>query len=260
MEQITQLSSQDLLLFTFLVLLGIIAIALLVIGGFLITVLQKVIQAERAAKGLPTEGYFARLAKSWTNAAPVEKEGSILLDHNYDGIQELDNHLPPWWKWMFYASIAFSVIYLIDYHLVGNSPLQEQELAIEIERAAISVAEYKQKMANSIDENTAQVLLDDPKELAAGKEVYDANCKSCHGGLGEGGVGPNLTDEFWLHGGGMQNIFKTVKYGVPSKGMIAWEQQLPPAKIQSVSNYILSLQGTNPPNAKEAQGEKYQAE
>src|SRR6478735_8271351 len=109
-------------------------------------------------------------------------------------------------------------------------------------------------MADRVDENSVKLLTAKDK-LQSGEAIYQKNCVACHGKLGEGGVGPNLTDAYWLHGGDIQSVFKTIKYGVPSKGMIPWQTQLSPAQIQEVASYINTFKGTNPPNGKAPQGE-----
>ena len=204
------------------------------------------------------EPYWKRQYKAWTNVVPVEKENTVMLDHDYDGIRELDNSLPPWWVAMFYITIALSVVFLLYYHVLGG-PSQSDEYTAEVKVAEQAKAAFAATQANNIDEDNLEASTDE-KELAIGKTVYTTNCVACHGANGEGGVGPNLTDEFWIHGGGITNVFKTVKNGVPEKGMIAWSAQLKPADIYKVSSYILTLQGSNPANGKEPQGEKYVAE
>lgn len=204
------------------------------------------------------ESFWKRQYKAWTNVVPVEKEDTVMLDHNYDGIKELDNSLPPWWVAMFYITIFLGVIFLGYYHVLGG-PSQSDEYEAEVKVAEQAKAAFAATQANNIDEDNLEASTDE-KELAIGKTVYTTNCVACHGANGEGGVGPNLTDEFWLHGGGITNVFKTVKNGVPEKGMIAWSAQLKPSDIYKVSSYILTLQGSNPANGKEPQGEKYVAE
>ncbi len=259
MTSITELTANDLLLLTLLGIISIIIIMILVLGWSIIQVMNKMLMKEQLKKGKQPESIYQSIMKGWTNAVPVEQEEAILLNHDYDGIQELDNHLPPWWKWMFYASIVFGVGYFLNYHVLGYAPLMEEELAIEMEQAAISVAAYKETMANSIDESNVEALTDE-NEIAEGKKVFDTHCASCHGTKGEGGIGPNLTDAYWLHGGGIQAVFTSVKYGIPEKGMQAWEKDLRPDDMQRVASYILTLEGTNPPGAKDAQGEIYQPE
>jgi len=185
-----------------------------------------------------------------TDAVPLDREHEILLDHCYDGIRELDNRLPPWWLYMFYGTIVFSVFYMWFYHIYGTGNIQEEEYQAEMVQA-----EMEMKLAASrMDENSVSLLTDESK-LKNGEVLYQTNCSPCHGKKGEGGVGPNLTDKYWIHGGDIKAIFKTVKYGVPAKGMIPWQDQLGPSQIQEVSSFIMTLNGTNPPNQKEKQGD-----
>ncbi|HWK59309.1 MAG TPA: cbb3-type cytochrome c oxidase N-terminal domain-containing protein [Parapedobacter sp.] len=186
---------------------------------------------------------------------PMAEEKDLVIDHEYDGITELDNPVPAWFNGMFYASLAFAVVYLCVYHVFGWGATQDEEYTREMARAEQARQEWLAQTANNIDENT--VTLDvRPETVAAGMAIFTQNCAACHGGMGEGGIGPNLTDEYWLHGGEVQDVFRVIKYGVLDKGMVPWEQSLTPAQIAEVSNYIVSLRGSNPPNGKEPQGEK----
>lgn len=190
-------------------------------------------------------------------AVPKTKEKDILLNHEYDGIRELDNDLPPWWKYGFYISIVISVVYLFVYHGGHyDHDVSIREYIAENTQAEAEKMAYLARMESMIDETNVELLAEEV-EIGKGKAVYMANCRSCHGELGEGGVGPNLTDPYWLHGGGMKDVFKTVKYGVPEKGMISWKEKLSPKQMQQVASFIMTLGGTNPPNGKEPQGEKY---
>ena len=203
--------------------------------------------------------WWKRFNRSMTDAVPIAKEKDILFDHEYDGIRELDNNLPPWWVYGFYLTIAISIFYIGFYHFSSHAKSSEELYAIEMQEAKDATDRFLAKQANKIDESNV-VALTDAAALSDGKSVFDTYCVACHlqsGGGSPGSVGPNLTDEYWVHGGGIKNIFKTVKYGVPEKGMISWKTQLRPAEIHSVSSYILSLQGSNPPNAKEPQGDLY---
>jgi cytochrome c oxidase cbb3-type subunit 3 len=198
-----------------------------------------------------------------TDAVPVEKEEEVLTDHEYDGIRELDNNLPPWWTTLFYATIAFSVVYLVYYHVLDMGPLQEEEYQIQMANAEAALEEFRAEKAEEgelIDEENVNIVTDESTLAEAGR-IYMQYCSACHGNEGQGGVGPNLTDNYWIHGGSVQDIFNTIKYGVPEKGMIAWQGQLSPEQMQGLSSYILeSLVGTNPPNPKESQGELYESQ
>lgn len=194
----------------------------------------------------------------WTkilSLKPIEEENQLLIPHAYDGIQELNNPVPKWFSILFYGTIIFAACYLYYYH-IGDGPLQEQEYATEIEKAAEAKKAFLSKAAEKFDEHTVKI---DSSLIANGKNVFMANCIACHGEHGQGLVGPNLTDEFWLHGGSVSDVFKTVKYGVPAKGMASWEKNLSSKNIAEVVNYILSLQGTKPQNPKAPQGEKFKA-
>lgn len=181
--------------------------------------------------------------------------GENLLDHDYDGIMELDNNLPPWWLYMFYGTIIFAAIYSIYFFGMGDFK-QQDELNNEIAVAEAQIAKFKEKNGPSIDENSA-VLLTDAAQLKDGEEIYSKNCVACHAANGGGGVGPNFTDDAWIHGNTINDLFKTIKYGVPEKGMIPWESQLNPEQIQNVASYILTeFKGKNVEGGKEPQGEK----
>lgn len=182
-----------------------------------------------------------------------EKVKDELLDHDYDGVQELDNDLPPWWLYLFYFTIAWGVAYLFYYHVFGIGELQYEEYASEMKAAEIKYS--KAEDAATPEEGMLKAFTD-AANIAAGKEIYVTHCQICHGENGEGTVGPNMTDEYWIHGGKFSDIVRTIEVGVPEKGMISWRPVLQPEQIQQVSSYILTLQGTNPPNAKAPEGEK----
>ncbi|WP_435254421.1 cbb3-type cytochrome c oxidase N-terminal domain-containing protein [Tenacibaculum sp. A30] len=201
-----------------------------------------------------------KLISKWTEAKAIEQEDEIILDHNYDGIKELDNNLPPWWLYMFYATIIFAAVYLVRYHVLGADN-QEMEYAQAVAEAKRELAAFKSNSKEAIiDAETATVLTSDA-DLSRGKAVFNLNCAACHMADGGGGIGPNLTDEYWILGGGMKNIFNTVANGGrDGKGMVAWNKTLKPKDIQKVASYIISLQGTTPAKPKEPQGELYKEE
>lgn len=202
-------------------------------------------------------GAIMTMPKFWDNinaSVAIEKEKDIQMDHEYDGIHELDNNLPPWWKYSFYVSIVWSILYLGYYHL-GDGELSIPAYEHEMELAKIEKAEIAKTMASKVDESN--VTMSDASGIADGAAIYKSNCAACHGNAGEGNVGPNLTDKFWLHGGDMTSIYKTVKVGWPAKGMKSWEAELSPVQMKNVASYIKSLVGTNPANAKAPQGEEF---
>ncbi|KJD33300.1 cytochrome C oxidase subunit III [Tamlana nanhaiensis] len=197
--------------------------------------------------------------KKLLGSKPIEEEHEIILDHNYDGIRELDNSLPPWWIYSFYISIVFAAIYLLKYH-VFNGEGQFDELEQEYAEARIAIEEYKKTAKDLVDFNTVE-LLTDASDLSKGKKIFDGNCVACHKADGGGGIGPNLTDEYWILGGGIKNVFKTVSEGGrDGKGMIAWKQNLKPSEIAQVASYVLSFQGTTPAEPKAPQGDLWVAE
>jgi cytochrome c oxidase cbb3-type subunit 3 len=200
-----------------------------------------------------TETVMDAWAASLTDAVPLEKEEEIMFEHEHDGIRELDNNLPPWWLWGFYFTIVFGPIYIAYYHFMGG-PSSHQEWVTEMEKGEEAKAAYLAGLDNLIDENNVELVMDEAS-LAEGAKIWTDNCAACHGANGEGGVGPNMTDAYWIHGGGVKNVFKTIKYGVPTKGMIPWEAQLSPGQMRSVASYIIAMEGTNPEGAKEPQGE-----
>ncbi len=210
-----------------------------------------------AKDGVVTESrptLLRRVYLRMVDSVPVAQEKDVLLDHDYDGIRELDNNLPPWWKYGFYFTIVFSFFYLVHYHVSRTGKLQLAEYQDELVLAEKQKEERLKASADNVTEDNV-VLLADVEAIAKGKETFEKLCSACHRADAGGQVGPNLTDEYWLHGGGIKNVFKTITYGVPNKGMISWQAQLSPKQIQQVASYILSLKGTNPPGPKEPQGD-----
>jgi cytochrome c oxidase cbb3-type subunit 3 len=186
---------------------------------------------------------------------PLQTEKKLMMAHAYDGISELDNPTPPWFMFLFYSTIFFAVVYGIVYHAIGDGNIMQNEYVAEVKAADISREVYLKKFANSINEGNV-TLVTTKEKIAEAKTIYDNNCVACHGSFGEGKVGPNLTDEYWIHGSDLKKIFHTISEGVAEKGMIAWKKQLNPLQIQLVSSYVMGMKGTNPPNPKAPQGEK----
>ena len=206
--------------------------------------------------------WFKKVLKQWTKSKAIEEEEEIILDHNYDGIKELDNSLPPWWLYLFYATILFGVVYLAKYHVFGGDD-QVTEYLNEIKIAERKIQENQSSggvVIKTVDAESAQYLTDEAS-LTRGKAIYNFNCASCHAKDGGGGIGPNLTDEYWILGGGIKNVFTTVRDGGRSgRGMVSWKTTLKSVDIEKVSSYVLSLEGTRPKKPKEPQGEIWEEE
>lgn len=223
---------------------------------FYINRIKQELVPARVKKPLRLAAWWKRMdRKFFTNAVAVERESDIQLDHDYDGIKELDNSLPPWWKWGFIITIFFAVFYLMNFHVFGNGKNPTEEYEAELAAAKIKLAAYNAKNKDKVDENN--IVLADESGIAKGREIFQQVCWACHGKLGEGGAGPNLTDEYWLHKGSLNDIFQSIKHGYPDKGMQAWEKQYSPKDISNLTSYISTLKGTNPPNAKAPQGELF---
>ncbi len=247
------------LLFLILILCVIIAIEAIV--SSLENILYQSLDEEGKARFDSKENKTPKFI-TWINSLykkslgqkPIKEEHEIILDHNYDGIRELDNDLPPWWIYAFYASIVFAVVYLVRYH-VFNGENQYDELNTEYAEAKTAIEEYKKTAKDLVDFNTVE-LLTSTSDLNAGKAIFEANCVACHMADGGGGIGPNLTDANWILGGGIKNVFKTVSEGGRNgKGMIAWKQSLKPSEMAQVSSYLLQFEGTSPAKPKAAEGE-----
>lgn len=191
--------------------------------------------------------------KLW-GSKPQLEERDLELDHNYDGIKELDNTLPPWWLYSFYASIIFAAGYLVYYEVLDGDN-QVTELEKELAAAKIAVEEYKKNAPDLVDAASV-TLMTEAADLEKGSALYQTNCMACHASDGGGGIGPNLTDEHWILGGGVKNIFETISEGGRAgKGMVAWKSTLKPTEIQQVASYIISLQGSTPANPKDPEGD-----
>ena len=237
-------------------LLGVIFFEVLIILYFAYW-LKVVILPEKEKKVVAenkpvTNAWWDKFNKS----VKIENEKDVQLDHDYDGIKELDNALPPWWLYGFYLTILFSVVYLYQYHVSKSAPLQVQELNNEFAAAKLEAEEYAKTHPKKVDENTIEYAAN-ADFISAGKTLFVQKCVACHGPEGQGLQGPNLTDEYWKNGGSIKNIFKTIKNGVPNMGMIAWGQELTPNQIETLANYIKSIKGTNPVNPKATEGDLF---
>jgi cytochrome c oxidase cbb3-type subunit 3 len=211
------------------------------------------VQERRPGFQLNMKPYFAKIWAMMNKSVAVEREKEIMSHHEYDGIRELDNDLPPWWKWGFILTIVFAVIYLWRYHVTQTAPLPLQELELEMVEAEEDMKVYRAQSASLVDETTV-TLNNEAEFLEKGRAVFIANCAACHLESGIGSVGPNMTDRYWLHGNDIASIFKVIKYGVVEKGMQSWQEMLSPTQIAQVANYIKTLEGTDLPGGKAPQG------
>jgi len=209
-----------------------------------------------AVKKVKIKSWWAGLDKKlFTKAVAVEKEADIMLDHNYDGIRELDNALPPWWKYGFIVTIMFAVVYLLNFHVFGIGKNPTEEYVAEMAQAKIQKEIFEAGNKDKIDEE--HVPFADADGLARAKEIFITKCFTCHGKEGEGGAGPNLTDDYWLHKGSLNDIYHTIKNGYPDKGMQSWANDYTPKEISFLASYVKSLHGSKPANAKAPQGDLF---
>lgn len=234
------------------VVLIAVNVMLLVFLFLLLNILTNAIKGLKNTDSRPQLSWWDKFA-----AVKSEKtEEELRLDEDFDGISELDNPTPPWFNFIFYTTIIVAIIYLFNYHYFKFSKLQDDEYKEEIAVANTEKEAYLKLAGNLIDENSVK-LMNDEKSLTAGTTLYKDKCAVCHGDKGEGKVGPNLTDDYWIHGGSVNDIFKTIKYGVPAKGMISWQNSLNGQQMQDLASFIKSIKGTKPANPKEAQGDLY---
>ncbi len=202
----------------------------------------------------PRKSIWKRWQKSLVDATPIESEASILMDHDYDGIKELDNNLPPWWKYGFYVTIVWAVGYLAYYHLLGGV-LQEEEYLIEMAEGEAAVAQYKLDHPELVTADNVEQLTD-AQSISKGRSIFTEFCVTCHMEGGAGGAGPNLTDNYWIYGGDIKGVFKTISEGADN-GMKAWNTQLNGLEIQAVASYVMQLDPILPPLGQEPKGDNF---
>jgi cytochrome c oxidase cbb3-type subunit 3 len=190
-----------------------------------------------------------KINKVLTDAVPIEEESKIMLHHEYDGIRELDNNLPPWWVWGFVATVVFAIYYMVDYHVLGTSDLQIKAYEKDMKQSEKDVKAYLSKMAMNVDETNATIMTA-ASDISAGKSIFQTNCVTCHNPNGEGNIGPNLTDKAWIYGFDVKDVYKTIKLGT-ANGMPEHASKLNPIQIQQVSSFVLQLKEAA---GKEAQG------
>jgi cytochrome c oxidase cbb3-type subunit 3 len=242
------------------VLLSVVAAEILVImmlGKNIIGMVAKTAETLGNTNIPKSTSSLAALWDKLNNFKPIEREAELETGHDYDGIRELDNNIPSWFTAAFVASIIFAVVYLWRYHIAQSAPLQIEEYNIAMEKAELEKEAFLKTQGSSVDENNVTLLGD--ADIAKGKEIFTAKCTSCHGAEGNSmpnGVGPNLSDDYWIHGNDIKDIFKTIKYGYVEKGMLSWKDNLSATQIAQVSSFVKSIDGKNIAGGKEPQGEK----
>lgn len=258
----------DNFLFWFLVVLaGIVIVVVIVVFFYFFNVMVKVNQIcifqemglevyEKEVQKVK-EFFWDCMYKWWIDVVFVEKEQDVMFDYDYDGIKELDNSLLFWWVVMFYIIIVFVVVYMIYYYFidVGVGLVEEYEMEMECVEKVVQV--FCVIQVNLVDEINVMMLID-VVGFEIGQNIFNVNCVVCYGMLGEGGVGLNMIDNYWIYGGDIKDIFKIVKYGVFEKGMIFWKFQLSVVDMYKVFSYILIFVGINLFNVKELQGDLYE--
>ncbi|MFZ1289703.1 MAG: cbb3-type cytochrome c oxidase N-terminal domain-containing protein [Melioribacteraceae bacterium] len=235
--------------------LGSIIKIMVAVTAFLVAIIMWLILVYSEKGEAAEKSGFKKLMHLLNQRPSINDEQKLLLDHDFDGIKELNNKIPPWFMAIFYGSIIWATIYMVDYHILGSGNVQEDEFTAEVEVASLE-REILNKSGKLLNEENVTVS-NDAVALANGKNIFIKNCAACHGQNGEGLVGPNFTDDYWIHGNKINDLFKTIKYGVPAKGMISWQTQLDPNQMQEVASYILTLRGSNPANPKAPEGTIY---
>lgn len=205
-----------------------------------------------SAKTEETASITSPLWDKLNASVSISEEQAIMTDHEYDGIRELDNSLPPWWKYGFYLTIVWAFGYMLYYH-ISTGPSSEQEYRAQMKQAELAIEEYRKNAKNLVDE-TNVTILSEAADINSGKAIFGQYCAVCHAADGGGIVGPNLTDNYWLHGSDIKNIFNTIKYGVQGKGMKSWQQELSPVMMAQVASFITTLKGTTTASPKAPEG------
>jgi cytochrome c oxidase cbb3-type subunit III len=248
----------------FVVILLVMAVAITMIR--VLNLFIREVARERATRlgmaYVPEPNAWDKFWQRMNRSVPLQQEADIDMGHSYDGIRELDNHLPPWWKWLFYATIVWALVYVVVFHFSDTLPLSGEEYQQELAAAEAQAQRLKASQPQAtIDEATLQ-FTSDAAIIDAGKNLFSAfNCGSCHRTDGGGNaIGPNLTDVYWLHGGDVKQVYASIKDGYVDKGMPAWGKSMSPKEVRDVAFFVMSLQGTNPANAKAPQGELFTPE
>jgi len=189
----------------------------------------------------------------------ASQDEPLIEGHSYDGIEEYDNPMPGWWVWLFWICVAFAPVYVLGMHVFDILPTYEEKLASDqAELAEIRTAWEAQNPTFEVSNDAIAAFVGVEEAIAAGQELYSANCAVCHGSSGEGLIGPNLTDAYWIHGNENVDIYTVITEGVLDKGMTPWGSILAPEERSELVAYIRSIEGTDPEGAKEPQGTLYE--
>ncbi len=237
-------------------LLVVLIFLMVILAALMVKTANLILKKKKFEDGVVKLTFLQRFKQKWITGRfkPVDKEGDMLLDHDYDGIREMDYGMPPWLRYVFIGTFIFAVFYVPAFLIFDIIPDQQTEYQASIEEAALRAEARAKAGIVQITAETAELQTNE-EVMKAGQVLYKKNCAVCHADDGGGGVGPNLTDDYWIHGNDIKGVFTTVSEGVPAKGMIPWKGNLSPKQIQDVSNYVLSLVGSSPANPKEPQGE-----
>jgi cytochrome c oxidase cbb3-type subunit III len=255
---------------TFYIMVAVLFIELLIIIGLLINIKfllksekEKVVSTVSPEKVKEAKKSQLTWWDRFNKLKPVSEEADLDLGHEYDGIRELNNRLPPWWLYGFYLTILFAAVYLWRFHVSHTGPTSKEEYERSVAKAELRVQEYLKLKGENVNENTV-TYLNNPADLEAGKAIFlrPGFCNTCHGADGSGlvggnpGVGPNLTDEYWITNGSIKTIFSTIKYGGrPNKGMQSWESQLSGKQMAQLASFIKSLAASKPAKGKDPEPE-----
>lgn len=237
-------------------LLLLLIFLMIILTVLMVKTAEIILNKKAKEKGEVRLSFYEQFKERWITGKlkPVDKQQDMMLDHDYDGIREMDYGMPPWLRYIFIGTFLFALFYVPAYLIFDIIPDQETEYQAELDKAAMLAEARVEAGIIAITAETAELDTDEAV-LENGNKLYQINCAVCHAKDGGGGVGPNLTDEYWLHGSDIAGVFTTISEGVPAKGMIPWKGNLSPKEIQDVSNFVLSLVGTTPATAKEPEGE-----
>lgn len=238
------------------IFLGAVILVELMIIGYLLIQIRFLTGIEDFVEAQKKNKKEQSLWDKFNQFKPIEEESSIDIGHNYDGIRELDNATPPWFTIGFALSILFAIVYIYRFEIAKTAPNQLQEFETEMQKAKEAQAAYEKLVPQKVVDVNNLTLLD-AAGIAKGKEIFVKNCATCHANDGGGGAGPNLVDDYWIHGGSLKDIFVSVSDGYSTKGMPAWKSILKPAQVEELTSYIKSLKGSKPAAPKDAQGDLF---